>query len=818
MMSLCYHCGESVLTGLRHQVEILGVNQVMCCPGCEAIAKTIIEQGLGSYYEFRTSPAEKSTLIPDDLNALSFFDNTDVQKDFVHQEEGRKHVVLFIHGLSCAACAWLIEKKLQAVDGTHFIQVNSTTNRATLQWDPSKTKLSHLLGEIQALGYNAAPFEQDTQEEYYKQDMKKYLYKIGIAGLGTMQVMMLAVAMYFDVLGGMDSDTKDFFRWVSLIFATPILLYCATPFYKNAWKNIKARSLGMDVPVSIALLFSYCASAYATVTGKGEVYFESVAMFTFFLLIGRFLELRVKRISAAQSTHLLTLIPRLATLVSGERCPVHSLCVGDCLLVLPGESFPADGVILKGKTTLDESMLTGESMPVFKKKNDRVFAGTQNIEGHVTVKVVAIKQDAMINQIIRLQERAHAVKPRVGQMAETVSRYFVGIILILASLTWVYWSQERPDDAFWIMLSVLVATCPCALSLATPTAITCATTRFNQSGILLRRGNVFETLTKINHVIFDKTGTLTQGNVSLVETYYYDDNEKKEIEGIACALELYASHPIARAFKECEPNKKMTDIENVLGEGVQGWCNGDLWRIGKLTFALDDETKIAFDDPHFDHCVWLSKNGKKAASFQLSDPIRQSSKTFIQELKKQGIKVTLLTGDNETSARNVSHALGISSFVFGVSPKGKWEYIKNCPKEDIVMMVGDGINDMPVLAGAHLSVAMGEGSDAAKNAADLILMNNDLTLLLRAKKEAHFTQGIIYQNLAWALGYNLFILPLAMMGWVAPYIAVIGMSASSLLVVTNSLRLLKKKKRQGAFCEKEQTRDPKKLKMRVGGT
>lgn len=802
----CFHCAEPILTKNKYMVEISGVQRTMCCPGCEAVARTIVENGLISYYQYRTATAQKQSLVPECLLSLALYDHPDIQEDFVHLEQESCEVVLSVSRLSCAACAWLIEKQLRLQVGVRFIKVNSTTNRATLRWDPSKTKLSTLLYEIQKLGYKAAPFEIEDHKEQYEQIMKEYLKKLGIAGLATMQVMMLAIAMYFDVLVeapsfDAQSSFTPFFRWVSLIFATPVLLYSATPFYKNAWRNIKAGTLGMDIPVSIALLFSYFASFYATVTGEGEVYFESVAMFTFFLLIGRFLEMRAKRTSAAQSANLLTLIPKLARLSQGKKCAVHSLCIGDSVLVLPGESFPADGVITKGKTSVDESMLTGESMPVCRKENDRIFAGTINIEGHVTVKVCAKKKDALLNQIIRLQETAQWVKPRLVEISEIISRYFVGIILLLAGATWLYWHFHRPEDAFWIMLCVLVATCPCALSLATPTAITCAITKCNQWGILLRKSHVFETLTNVNHVIFDKTGTLTEGKISLLHTqiYPHGSNEhppysKKQIQSIACALESCANHPIAHAFRIFKPNTKVTQLKNTIGEGVTGFFEGQQWRIGKAAFALAGP--LDFDAAHSSHSIWLSKKGEKIASFQLSDPVRQSSHVLIEHLKKENIKITMLTGDNAHSAKRVAKTLGIDAYFSAVSPQGKWDFLNARPKDEVIMMIGDGINDTPALAGAHLSVAMGAGVDAAKSSADMILLRDDLTKIMDAKRWAHFTQKIIFQNMLWALGYNVTILPLAMMGWIAPYIAVIGMSASSLIVVTNSLRLLKKERLQ----------------------
>ncbi len=513
MCKSCYHCGEEVPVNTDFKVEILGEVRDMCCPGCETVAQTIVDSGLTSYYQYRTAPAEKADLVPEQLQALIHYDNEQVQSEFVRSSDDKAEVTLSLEGVSCAACAWLIEKQVSQKDGVLSIRVNTTTNRAILSWDKTKTRLSELLSSIHKLGYTAAPFEADKQEAAYHQQMKQYLYRLGIAGLATMQVMMLAVALYLEVFGDLEPEFKSYFRWVSLIFATPVMLYSALPFYINAWRSIRSRTLGMDVPVSIAMIFAYCASLVATVTEQGEVFFESISMFAFFLLVGRFLEMRARRKAAAASGNLLKLIPAIATKLDGEQVPVKTLVLGDRIRVLPGEHVPADGKIISGRVHIDESMLTGESVPVVKTIDDYVYAGTLNGEEAFELEVMSSKADSMISNIVRLQDEAQLSKPKIAEIADVVARYFVGIILIIAAGTWFFWHEARPGDAFWIMLSVLVATCPCALSLATPTALTCATSRMGSYGILLRKSHIFETLCKVNHLIIDKTGTLTHGDI-----------------------------------------------------------------------------------------------------------------------------------------------------------------------------------------------------------------------------------------------------------------------------------------------------------------
>ncbi|WP_423840475.1 heavy metal translocating P-type ATPase metal-binding domain-containing protein [Vibrio mytili] len=788
MTQSCYHCGEDVPENTDYKVEILGDVRDMCCPGCKTVAQTIVDSGLVSYYQYRTTPAEKADLVPEQLQALIHYDNEDVQSEFVRNRENVSEVTLSLEGVSCAACAWLIEKQVSHTKGLVSIRVNTTTNRALLAWDKTQVKLSELLSVIHKLGYKAAPFEADKQEASYHQMMKQYLYRLGIAGLATMQVMMLAVALYLEVFGDLEPEFKNYFRWVSLIFATPVLLYSAFPFYLNAWRSIKGRTLGMDVPVSIALLFAYVASLVATVTEQGEVFFESISMFTFFLLVGRFLEMRARRKAAAASGNLLKLIPAMATTLDGEQIPVKTLKVGDRIRVLPGEHIPADGTVLSGRIHIDESMLTGESVHVAKKCGDAVYAGTLNGEESFELEVTNSKADSVISNIVRLQDEAQHSKPKIAEIADVVARYFVGAILIISAGTWLYWHQTKPDDAFWIMLSVLVATCPCALSLATPTALTCATSRMGNFGILLRKGHVFETLCKVNHLVVDKTGTLTKGDIEISHTELTTNMSEEDCLALAAALESHANHPIARAFSSYIKDKvTISDVQNVIGSGVEGYWQDKLVKIGNASFVLNQTRDES-------NAVYLSVDTNHVATFYYRDPIRKESRDFIQRFADAGIKTTLLTGDSIQNAKPVADEVGIEHIVASAKPEDKLAYLKSLDSNDISMMVGDGINDAPTLAGAHLSVAMGGGTDVAKASADMTLLSDNLDKLLEARSLALRTRKIIRENLAWSLGYNLLILPLAVAGLVAPYIAVVGMSASSIIVVSNSLRLLKENK------------------------
>ncbi|WP_428618474.1 heavy metal translocating P-type ATPase, partial [Shewanella sp.] len=549
----CFHCGEPVTTGRQFETLIAGVLQPMCCPGCQAVSAAIIDAGLTNYYKYRTEPGSKQTaLVPEELGSFSAFDLAEVQQDFVHQSNESASTSLTIDGITCAACAWLIEHKLQHIKGINKISVNTTTERAQVSWDPKVIKLSEILLQISQIGYQAAPYQVDDQEIQSKKNSRKFLLRLGLAGFATMQVMMFALALYSDYFTDLDVEFRDYFRWVSMIFAAPVVFYSAQPFYFSALRSMLSGRLNMDVSVSIAICGAYIASCIATVSGDGEVYFESVSMFTFFLLLGRYFEQNARQKASISSNNLHKLIPLTANLLDeqGEQSevPAKRLKTGDIIMVKPGEVIAADGDIIEGSSCVNEAMLTGEQMPVTKHLTSQVYAGTINVDHPIKVVVTATGQDQLVAEIIRLQEAASNNKPRVALYVDTISNYFTWTILVIAALTYLVWKHYWPEDAFWVTLSVLVATCPCALALATPTAVTCATGLFTRLGVVARRGGVFEKLPKVDQVVFDKTGTLTCGSLTLNQTHLFHTMSQAEALAISAAMESQSIHPIAKAF------------------------------------------------------------------------------------------------------------------------------------------------------------------------------------------------------------------------------------------------------------------------------
>ena len=791
----CYHCGEVVLAAdkAKYKVYIAPEEREMCCPGCQSVAEMIIDSGLSSYYEHRTdlSPTAKQ-LVPDELLRLEIYDDNEIQDEFVYQDGDIKEITLTVEGLSCAACAWLIERSFRSTKGIQFINVNATSNRIAIKWVDEQIKLSDILKRISNLGYSASPFQADQHELMYNKQLKSYFRRLGLAGLATMQVMMFAVALYSTWFGDMEDMYRQLFRWVSLIVATPVLLYSAQPFYSNALRNLRTRTLGMDVPVSIALLGAYTASAYATMTGTGEVYFESISMFTFFLLFGRYLELRARKKTSELSANMAKLIPNMALRVDDDSneqlVPTKQLQINDHVIVKSGEVIPCDGIIIKGETSVDESMLTGEFLPIVKSVESDIYTGSLNVEQTITVCVTKTHKHNLISEIIRLQNSAQSSKPQISILADKISRYFVLALLIISAATYLFWLGYEPDKAFWITLSVLVATCPCALSLATPTALTCATSNLSQRGILIRKEHVLESLTNVHEVALDKTGTLTKGAFTLTGITADCAISDDDLLQIATSLEQHSTHPIASAFRTEQGKLPFDTTENHIGLGISGTLDGVHYKIGSAKFT--QQQSLALDSKEI--VVYLTKNDQLIARFYIQDEMRDNVASTLDYITKSGLEVTLLTGDSENNTNKVTEGLAITNKKTSQSPESKLAYINQQQANGkLMLMVGDGVNDAPVLSAATVSVAMGEGSDLAKNSADVVLLSTDFIAMKYMLATATKTYKIIKQNLMWALGYNSLILPLAMSGSVPPYIAVIGMSLSSLLVIGNSLRLLK---------------------------
>ena len=812
--NLCFHCGEIALEGNRWCLEIDGQTQTMCCPACKAVAETIIDSGLKDYYRHRTalpeiSPQQKRNANNDVREELKLYDEPAIQQSFVQRfdnELPEAEAVLVISGISCAACAWLIEHRLSQLKHVISVNLNLTTHRLMVRWLDDEIKLSQILEEIHQLGYQAHPFSATQAEQQRIQESKTAFRRLVVAGFATMQVMMLAVPLYIGELRGILAQYEVFIRAASMLFATVVVLYSARPFFVAALRDIRTRHLTMDVPVSIAILLAYFASVWSTVNRGPEIYFDSVCMFTFFLLTGRFFEMRARHRMTRAGNNLLDLMPSVAIKSTPEGdlvIPSSDIQVGDLLTIKPGQQIPADGIVESGTSAVDEAALTGEYLPIDKSAGDALIGGTHNVESQLLMRVTATGADAELNTIMRLMDRAQQEKPAIAIFADKVASRFVASVLIIASGIAIIWWFIDPSQAFWITLAVLVVTCPCALSLATPTALTAATASLREQGFLISKGHVLEGLTQVDRIIFDKTGTLTRGELSLEESIPAAADislTSAQALKIAATLEQYSNHPIARAFSSL--SYFTTDnIEQVSAQGVKGTLIGieghdDMtYRIGRADFAFPQQT---LSPPINDDRQWLllANDQQPLYWFALSDSLRQGASSTIEQLKDWGIKVSILTGDPSAQVEAVATALNIDDVHKGLSPAQKLEIASVWQQQgERLMMVGDGINDVPTLARADIAIAIGQASDLTKTNADAVITNNSLTTLLHAISKGRKSSRIIRQNIYWALLYNILALPLAATGFIPPWAAAIGMSVSSLIVVGNALRLLSSDKR-----------------------
>ncbi|MDR2638166.1 MAG: heavy metal translocating P-type ATPase [Zoogloeaceae bacterium] len=804
----CYHCGLRIPAEVDLSVTIGGKAQRMCCAGCQAVARAIVDCGLEDYYARRDAlPESPREAVPAVLDQLALFDHADFQKNFVRAAgEHEKEASLMLEGITCAACVWLNERHIGQLSGVTGISVNYATRRARVRWDTRRLKLSDILAAIAAIGYRAHPYDASRYEELAGKERREALWRVWVAGFGMMQVMMYAIPVYLAGEGEMSPDIESLIRWASLVLTLPVVLYSAAPFFRGAWRDLKFLRVGMDVPVALGVGTAFAASVWATVTHSGEVYFDSVAMFVFFLLGGRYLEMTARQKAVSVTEALAKLLPAFCQRLPAfprsrepEQVLVGDLRVGDVVLVRPGETIPCDGRVLEGESSVNESLLTGESRPLGKGLGDTLTGGALNVENPLLVKVEAVGEDTRLSAIIRLMERAAAEKPRIVERADRVAQWFVLLLLVLAVTVAVGWSLADPVRALWITVSVLVVTCPCALALATPIALTVASGASAKDGLLVTRGHALETLARATHFVFDKTGTLTAGQMRVRAIVPMRRGKTdKEALALAAALEHSSTHPLAQAILQAAEGLSLPDAEKVraLVGGLEGEIEGEVLRIGRPDYAR----ALSADAPEIpwpegwrdsgDTVLALADQEGILAFFALGDEVRPGAAALIADLKAAGCRTLLMSGDAVPVVRRVARDLGLDEASGEMSPQDKRDAVEALQAEGaVVAMAGDGINDAPVLAQAQVSLAMGSGAQLARTQADLVLLSETLDSLRRGVRRCRFTLAIIHQNLAWAFLYNLFALPLAIAGHVTPWAAGIGMSASSLLVVLNALRI-----------------------------
>ncbi len=837
----CFHCGERLPSEPFFTV-IFDKPRPMCCLGCQLASASIVESGLSQYYLDRR---EISPTAPLPLANFEAYDHDEIKAQFVYHEDGGSTAELSVTNLRCTACTWLIETRLRDIDGVRACQVNLTQQRMRVNWDEGRCSISDILAAVHSVGYDVHPYRQDTHEAMMKRQNKQMLIRLGVAAVGAMQAMMFSIGLYFGEYSGMAEGHKHFLRAVALFVTMPVIFYAGTPFFRSAYNAIKARQVNMDVPVSIALIVTFGASLYATLTQSGETYFDSVSMFIFFLLAGRYIEQNARLKASNMASDLVVIEPLLirrlgqadellyhytnGTLTSEiittwqhknaetlnhetalhqsqeDKILAQSVKAGEVIWVEAGQQIACDGILLSQTATVSQSLLTGESDLIVKHQGDVLAGGSQNDAQPFIMLVTAKADDSQMALIDRLMNRAMSEKPQIAQDADRMARWFVARVLVLSVLIFVIWLFVDKSQALWATVAVLVATCPCALSLATPIALTMATNRLASLGLLVTRGHTIQSLSCVSHVAFDKTGTLTVGQANLLHVDFCGADKMHWLK-VAASLEIGSKHPVAKAILTSAHGLHLSKVDNATHHtagGVEGCINGVWYRIGHDAFVLNgghgQVMNEKLDDFGANMSVALSvKSADKTegeiwhmvARFYFNDVIRADAKRLIDSLTKQGITPLMLTGDPSPNALKVAQTLGITHTYHGLSPTDKVNHIKELQKNGhTVLMVGDGINDAPVLGASNVSVAMAGASDLAQVSADGVLLGGQLSVIDHALGLSVKTRQIIRQNLRWALIYNSSVLIPAALGYVPPWLAAIGMSLSSLLVVANAMRI-----------------------------
>ncbi|QBE63847.1 heavy metal translocating P-type ATPase [Pseudoduganella lutea] len=796
----CFHCGLPVPAGSDWHVQIDGAPRDMCCPGCAAVAQTIVDIGQAGYYSDRTGFAATAdgadaVCVPPELRLY------DGDSRFV-AEDGGMEAVLLVEGIRCAACVWLVEGRLLALPGVTLASLNVATERLTVRWHPGRVELSALLHALRTIGYAAWPYDTARHEEQLRKAARTLGRQLFVAGLSMMQVMMYVAPAYLAGDGMLDADMAALMRWASLLLTIPAVVYSAQPFFLGALASLRARAVGMDVPVALGIAAAFGGSVAATVRGTGDTYFDSVTMFVFLLLASRWLELHARRKAAGTLERMRHGLPAAATRFaswpgSGKTSVVAAatLVAGDHVFVRTGEAFAADGIIAEGRTCVDLALLTGESAPQPRAPGEHVPGGAINASGAVVLRVTKPVAESTLSGLLNLVERAGGAKPRIAQWADQVASRFTAALLLLALLAGVAWHFVDPARAWPVAIAVLVVSCPCALSLATPSALAAATDALLGKGVLVMQPHVLETLHRATHVVFDKTGTLTAGCPAVQSVQAHGDIDRDACIAIATALEKASLHPVGRAIvalgeKLAWHGWPATGLSETPGMGMEGTVRGRRYRLGNGNFVAAMAGGTPPPAEPDTTAVYLGTDGQWLACFAITDPLRPDAQATIAHFRAQGKQVILLSGDRQVVADAVAARLGIGTAIGDCLPARKLDYVQRLQREGaIVAMVGDGINDAAVLSAADVSFAMGGGAELAQVHADAVLLHGRLGLVADAAATAGAAMRVIRQNLAWACVYNAVAIPAAAIGLLGPWLSGVGMAASSALVILNALRL-----------------------------
>lgn len=718
---------------------------------------------------------------------------------------------LLLSGLHCAACAGIIEGALRGVAGVQAAHVAAASQLATVRWDPQATRPSALIAAVRAAGYDAVPDAAAPARTLRRREFRQALWRLFVAGFCAMQVMMMATPSYVAAPGDLSADMRTLLNWGSWILTLPVLAFSAGPFFKGAWRSLRTRRIGMDVPVALGIGITFVASTGATFDPAGpfghEVYFDSLTMFVSFLLGARFMEMRARHRAAEALEASLARLPETALRVADDGT-VHSVSVlrlvpGDHVRVLAGQAFPADGTLIEGRTQADESLLTGESVPVSKQQGSELVAGSINLGAPVLMHVQRVGNDTRFEAIVSMMRSAATQRPAAARLADRWAGPFLWAVLVLAAGAAAVWSVVDPPRAIWVAVSVLIVTCPCALSLAAPAAMVAAIRAFARRGVMVQRLDAIDGLARVDQVFFDKTGTLSSDRLRLDGWQLTPQGERHFVDReaaltTAATLAAWSTHPVARALVAAAVERGAAsyasddawhDIEDVAGRGLRALdAQGQEWRLGAPAWVMG-EGHGAPTDTEDAARTCLGQRGHVLARFDFEEELREGAREVVVALQRDGVIVSLLSGDSAARSHRLAERVGITDVIAGATPAGKLDAVVAAQARGrCVAMVGDGVNDAPVLARADVSLAMGQGALVARSQADAVITSGRLGDLVAARRSAQRTLSIVRQNMLWAAAYNAVCIPLALVGWLPPWLAGLGMALSSLAVVLNALR------------------------------
>lgn len=789
--AICFHCGEPLPQTGSDFITINGRLEPMCCSGCKAVAQFIVDAGLDSYYSHRKELPGKIT----DTSLLDVRDWQAFDEVVTIQKSGQdmSEVLLDIEGMHCVSCAWLVQQKLESGNDVKVVSLDHQSGIALIRWNKSKLALSSILYTINALGYLPHLLEQDESGDLeYDLGVRRSedsLKRLVVAGLGMMQVMMFAVALYSGDEMNMQSVYRRFLVWVSMLVTFPVLFYSGMPFLRHAWHSIKMRRMHMDIPITIALLSAFSLSVVNSFLATGEVYFDSVVMFVFFLSVSRYIQESITRRMISSRQAFSRMLPVLAEVDINGRCvkkPATEIRTGDKISIPIGGIIPADGEILSGRTEIDAAWISGESMPLQFAQGDKVFAGMVNLSNPIQITVSKDARQSALSVLSRRLQRSEYIS---SEQKTFVTRYVTGFIaftLLLALCAFAYWYfQNEWRYGFEIALAVLVVSCPCALAIAMPSSVASLTKSLHDCGIYIINPDKLLNLTRVSTVILDKTGTLTDPLPELVAPSIQDNTDK--YLDYACALSHFTQHPKARFLHASKSDTNVTGVEEKKGLGISGLINGQRYYLGQPGYVSDlEQTGVELLESY----LCFGDGRSCLLKWAVEDVPRSGADSMLKLIQAQDCKTILCSGDQETRVSLIADEFNFDHYYARQSSEQKLEIIQALQQQgEVVLSIGDGVNDAEFLQQADLSVSFTSATDLAQANADILIANQDLSKIEVLMHSAENLKRIYRQNLAWAISYNVVMLPLAVLGYIQPWIAALGMSLSSLFVVANSLRL-----------------------------